>query len=171
MYNRILVAVDGSDTSSRALAAAVELARESGAQLQPLYVVDVPLMVYDVPAYDPSYVRNALVEESARVLADAAARMAGAGVKGSPRMIETDLTGDDIAHRIRLAADEFDADLVVMGTHGRRGVRRLMLGSVAERFVRIANRPVLLISAHCASPAASAADATPPASESVKEPS
>ena len=85
MYQQILVAVDGSETSTRALAAAVELARESGARLQPLYVVDVPLMSYDVPGYDPSYVRDALVEEGRHVLADATALMAGAGVRPAAR--------------------------------------------------------------------------------------
>ncbi|MFM0004703.1 universal stress protein [Paraburkholderia dipogonis] len=168
MYQQILVAVDGSETSTRALTAAVELARESGARLQPLYVVDVPLMSYDVPGYDPSYVRDALVEEGRHVLADATALMAGAGVKGAPRIVETDLTGEDIAHRIQSAAQDFNADVVVLGTHGRRGVRRLVLGSVAEHFLRIATCSVLLISMHCASPAAKVAQA---AEEPVKDPS
>ncbi|WP_168790216.1 universal stress protein [Paraburkholderia aromaticivorans] len=168
MYKQILVAVDGSETSSRALAAAIELARESQAQLQPLYVVDVPLMSYDVPGYDPSYVRDALVEEGRHVLADAATLMAGAGVKGATRIVETDLTGEDIAHRIRAAAQEFNADVVVLGTHGRRGVRRLVLGSVAEHFLRIANCPVLLISMHCGPSAATVAQTV---QEPVKDPS
>ncbi|WP_027211288.1 universal stress protein [Burkholderia sp. WSM2232] len=167
MYKKILVAVDGSATSSRALAAAVDLARESGARLQPVFVVDVPLMAYDVPGYDPSSIRNALVDEGKQVLADATALMAASGVKGPPRMLETELTGDDVAHRVQLAAQEFGADLVVMGTHGRRGVQRLMLGSVAERFVRMATCPVLLVSAHCeASPAAAKIS-----DDAVKEPS
>jgi nucleotide-binding universal stress UspA family protein len=168
MYQQILVAVDGSETSTRALTAAVELARESGARLQPLYVVDVPLMSYDVPGYDPSYVRDALVEEGRHVLADATALMAGAGVKGTPRIVETDLTGEDIAHRIQTVAQDFTADVVVLGTHGRRGVRRLVLGSVAEHFLRIATCPVLLISMHCASPASKVAQAV---EEPVKDPS
>ncbi|KAA1014296.1 universal stress protein [Paraburkholderia panacisoli] len=160
MYKQILVAVDGSATSARALTAAVQLARDSDARLQPLYVVDVPLMSYDVPGYDPSYVLDALTEEGRHALADAAALMARAGVKGQTRMVETELmTGEDIAHRIQRAAQEFNADLVVMGTHGRRGVRRLMLGSVAEHLLRIATCPVLLISGHCASPSANLAQA------------
>ena len=168
MYQQILVAVDGSETSSRALAAAIELAREAGARLEPLYVVDVPLMSYDVPGYDPSYVRDALVEEGRHVLADATALMSAAGVKGTSRLVETDLTGDDTAHRILLAAQELNADVVVMGTHGRRGVQRLVLGSVAEHFLRIATCPVLLISAHCAAPAAQVNET---AREPVKDPS
>ncbi|AXF12657.1 universal stress protein UspA (plasmid) [Paraburkholderia graminis] len=168
MYKKILVAVDGSETSARALAAALDLARESDARLQPLFVVDVPLLTYDVPGYDPSYVRNALVEDGKRALADAAALMAASGVKGPPRLVETELAADDIAHRILAAAQEFDADVVVMGTHGRRGVQRLMLGSVAERFLRIATCPVLLISSHCASSATSVVQGQ---GKPVKEPS
>jgi nucleotide-binding universal stress UspA family protein len=169
MYKQILVAVDGSETSARALAAAIQMARDSGARLQPLYVVDVPLMSYEVPGYDPSCVRDALVEEGRQVLTDAAALMAGAGVKGPTRLLETELLeGEDIAHGIQRAAAEFNADLVVMGTHGRRGVRRLVLGSVAERFLRIAACPVLLISGHCAAPAANPAQA---ADALVKDPS
>jgi nucleotide-binding universal stress UspA family protein len=169
MYKQILVAVDGSETSARALNAAVQLARDSDARLQSLYVVDVPLMSYDVPGYDPSYVRDALSEEGRHVLADAAALMARAGVKGPTRMVETELmTGEDIAHRIQRAAQEFNADLVVLGTHGRRGVRRLMLGSVAEHILRIATCPVLLISRHCASPSANLTQA---AEALAKEPS
>jgi len=152
---KILVDVDGSETSSQALAAAVNLARESGARLQPLFAVELPLMSYDVPGYDPSHVRNALVEEGKHVLADTTALIAASGVKGPPRMVETDLTGDDIAQ-----------DLVVMGTRGRRGVQRLVLGSVAPRFLRIATCPVLPVSAHCPPSASVARDA----GDAVNEP-
>jgi nucleotide-binding universal stress UspA family protein len=169
MYQKILVAVDGSETAARALSAAIELARNSGARLEPLYVVDVPLMSYDIPSYDPSYVRDALTEEGRHVLADAAALMRKAGVKGPTCMVETELmSGEDIAHRIQRAAQEFDADLLVMGTHGRRGVRRLILGSVAERTLRIAACPVLLIPGHCVPAGAKPAQA---AGTLVKEPS
>lgn len=165
MYQQILVAVDGSETSAHALEAALQLARDAGAKLQPLFVVDVPLMSYDAPGYDPSYVRTALLEEGAHVIEDAVASMKRAGVQGPPRIAETDLADNDIAHCILRAANDFKADVVVMGTHGRRGVRRLVLGSVAERFLRIAQCPVLMIPAHSAKPVTSGAQAT----ESIKE--
>jgi nucleotide-binding universal stress UspA family protein len=150
MYRHILAAIDGSETSARAFDAALQLARESGAELQPLYVVDVPMMVYDAPGYDPSIVRDAFLEEARHVADDALARMKHDSVQGAPRTIETNPVGDDsdVAHCILHAAADLKADLVVMGTHGRRGVRRLVLGSVAERFLRIAQCPVLMISAH-----------------------
>lgn len=147
MYQRILAPIDGSEASARAFDAALRLARESAAQLVPLYVVDVPLVGADAPGYDPSIVRDALYEEGSRVNAQALAKIQRDGVTGTPRVLETSPVGDDIAHSILRVANEWPADLVVMGTHGRRGFRRLILGSVAERFVRIASCPVLLIPA------------------------
>lgn len=148
MYKRILAPVDGSETSARALDAAIELAREHNAELRPVYVVDVPPLSYSSAAFDPVPVRAAFVEEGKHVLADAAAKMRRGGIedsKGSTSLIEVEPLRDDIAQRIEHAAVDFEADLVVMGTHGRRGWRRLVLGSVAEHFVRISTRPVLLI--------------------------
>lgn len=168
MYQQILVAVDGSETSLRALDAALQLAHDAGAQLQPLFVVDVPIMAYDVPGYDPTCVRDALLEEAKQVTDDAVTRMRQAGVAGTPRIIEADPVADDVAHCIQRAAADFKADVVVIGTHGRRGFQRMVLGSVAERFLRIAQCPVLMISAHCAESPAS--KVTLP-SETVKEPS
>ncbi|PMS14719.1 universal stress protein UspA [Trinickia dabaoshanensis] len=147
MYTRILAPIDGSETSARAFDTALRLAREFNAQLLPLYVVDVPLVGADAPGYDPSIVRDALFEEGSRVNAQAVAKMEAEGVSGTPKVVETSALGDDIAHSILRVANEAGADLVVMGTHGRRGFRRLILGSVAERFLRIASRPVLLVPA------------------------
>ncbi len=100
MYTRILVPIDGSETSSHALDAALELAYEHDAEIKPIYVVDVPQLMYSGPACDPSLVREAFVKEGAIVLADAAARMRRAGVKGSTLVVEVDPLGDDIAQRI-----------------------------------------------------------------------
>ena|SRR5579864_6787291 len=168
MYRHILAPIDGSEPSALAFSAALKLARETGAALQPLYVVDIPLMSYDVPGYDPSYVRDAFIEEGTHVTADALAQMKREGVSGSPRIIEVEPLGGDIAQHILRAASDLPADLVVMGTHGRRGVQRLVLGSVAERFLRIAHCPVLLVPAHCAPTAGADSDAAPVA---LKEPS
>jgi len=75
MYKRILVAIDGSETSEHAFDTALQLARDNDAQLQPLYVVDNPLMAYDASGYDPTILHDAFVEEGQRLLADALARM------------------------------------------------------------------------------------------------
>jgi nucleotide-binding universal stress UspA family protein len=145
MYKHILVAIDGSETSELALETALQAAQDNNAELHPLYVVDNPAMSYDVPGYDPSVLRNAMLEEGKRVTDEALAKMHLRNVRGAAQIDEVDLTFDSIAKRILIAADAVKADLVVMGTHGRRGFQRLVLGSVAERFVRMAHCPVLLV--------------------------
>jgi len=145
MYKRILVAIDGSETSEHAFDTAVHLANDNDAQLQPLYVVDNPLMAYDAPGYDPTILRDACIEEGQRLMADALARMKHENVAGVPRIVDVAPIGEDISERIRISANEFNADLLVLGTHGRRGFKRLFLGSVAERVVRSASLPVLMV--------------------------
>jgi len=148
MYQHILVAVDGSVPSKAALKAAIQLAVDNHAKLTALYVVDNTPVLYDAGYYDPSILRNSLIEEGDRVVADAARDMQVAGLKPETRVVEVELLGDDISHQIEQAALAAQADIVVLGTHGRRGFRRLMLGSVAERFVRVSTLPVLLIPSH-----------------------
>jgi len=148
MYQHILVAVDGSDTSKNALKAAIHLASDCHATLTALYVIDNTPVLYDAGFYDPSILRTALKEEGTRVCAEALAAIKEAGLQASAEVVEVELLGDDIAHQIEAAALAAKADVVVMGTHGRRGFRRLMLGSVAERFVRVSTRPVLLVPSH-----------------------
>nr|WKF59417.1 Putative universal stress protein [Paraburkholderia busanensis] len=144
MYTRILVAVDGSHTSRRAFDAALELAKSSGAVLQPFYVVENTPMYFEAPGYDPSVLRNRLVEEGKELGAEFAKAMAEHGVKGELTVNEASSL-DDVSTVVLKGAAAFNADLLVMGTHGRRGFQRLILGSVAERCVRQANLPVLLI--------------------------
>ncbi|WP_345815890.1 universal stress protein [Paraburkholderia sp. PREW-6R] len=144
MYTRILVAVDGSQTSRRAFDAALALAKAHGAQLQPFYVVENTPIYFEAPGYDPSVLRNRLLEEGKELGAEFAMAMAGQGVKGEMVVGEASSL-DDVSTAVLKAAAQFNADLLVMGTHGRRGVQRLILGSVAERCVRQASLPVLLI--------------------------
>ncbi|RQS58828.1 universal stress protein [Burkholderia sp. Bp8986] len=153
MYSNILVALDGSDTSSRALDAALNLAAETGARLTPVYVVDFLVPAYDTYGYDPSILIDAFREEGLRVTEDAARRMKARDVAGTPQIYNVAPAGEDVAHRIVGLAGETGADLIVMGTHGRRGFRRLFLGSVAERVLRQATCPVLMIPASCAAQA------------------
>uniref|UniRef100_UPI00158C66CB universal stress protein n=3 Tax=Burkholderiaceae TaxID=119060 RepID=UPI00158C66CB len=84
MYSNILVALDGSDTSSRALDAALDLASQTRARLTPVYVVDFLVPAYDAAGYDPSILIDAFREEGLRVTADAATRMKARDVAGTP---------------------------------------------------------------------------------------
>jgi len=148
MYQHILVAVDGSDASKHALTAAINLAQDCRATLTALYVVDNTPILYDAGYYDPSVLRKALIEEGDRVCAEATLAIQAAGLQPHAKVVEVEQLGDDIAHEIERSAQAANADVVVMGTHGRRGFKRLMLGSVAERFVRVSTRPVLLVPTH-----------------------
>ncbi|WP_233870411.1 universal stress protein [Paraburkholderia adhaesiva] len=145
MYTRILVPLDGSETASSALETALQLAVDMKAEVRPIYVVDVPVLAFDSPGFDPTIIRDAFAEEGRRVTAQAEARMKERGVAGTTRIEEVAGPGEDVAERILLAAADCKADVIVMGTHGRRGLRRLVLGSVAERVVRSATLPVLLV--------------------------
>ncbi|KWA18942.1 universal stress protein UspA [Burkholderia territorii] len=167
MYSNILVALDGSDTSSRALDAALNLASETGARLTPVYVVDFLVPAYDMYGYDPSILIDAFREEGLRVTEDAAKHMKARDVAGTPQISNVAPAGEDVAQRIVGLAGEINADLIVMGTHGRRGFQRLFLGSVAERVLRQAKCPILMIPASCAAKAS--AEAT--AASTEKEPS
>jgi nucleotide-binding universal stress UspA family protein len=148
MFTRILVAIDGSETSQHAFDAALKLAHDNSAELQTLYVVDIPANTYSAPGIDPSGLDDAMREEGNTVIAAARAQMTHNDIKGEARFVDDFPLGQGIAHSILNAATDMNADLVVMGTHGRRGFQRLLLGSVAERFVRMACCPVLLIPAH-----------------------
>jgi len=145
MYKKIMVAVDGSDASKLALDAALELARMHKAELRAVYVLDTPRFFYAAGHYDPILLKNSMAEEGRLVLGEAAELMQAKGVTGDIESMEVGTVGDDIAHCLEHAANTWKADIVVLGTHGRRGFQRMLLGSVAERFLRITSRSALLV--------------------------
>jgi nucleotide-binding universal stress UspA family protein len=138
---KILVATDFSDGSARALDLALELARADGASVMILHVCQMP--AFASPNTVGMYVPTP--ELVADILADArrALQALKARVEGSGVPVETDFVEGEPAAEIVAYAEKHSFDLIVMGTHGRTGFRRLLLGSVAERVVRTAGRPVL----------------------------
>lgn len=145
MYQRILVPVDGSEGARHALDEALKLARLSGAQLQAVYVLQHPTQVVDVAAgfVEQVQTRDTSSETATAVLADAREQMAPFGVTGTIRAV--DAYGENLAAVLMRAIDEFDADLVVMYSHGRSGIRRLFAGSVAESLLHNTTVPLLLL--------------------------
>jgi nucleotide-binding universal stress UspA family protein len=149
MYKRILVCVDGSKTSDVALAEGLKLAKEQRADLRLLHVADVtPPAAIDSIAGHSSYIdydlfRDATLNAGRDVVrrAESVARAAGQGVESA--VIEA--SAHDISASIVDDASRWRADLVVIGTHGRSGLERLVLGSVAESVARHAPVPVLLV--------------------------
>jgi nucleotide-binding universal stress UspA family protein len=146
MYKRILVAVDGSANAANALQHAAELASGLAASLRLIHVVDMGLMPYgpelglDIDALLES--RYAAAE---KLLADARDSVQQTGLEVETRLVDTALPTVHVATTIAEDAVSAKADLVVLGTHGRRGVERWLLGSVAEGVARRSTVPVLLV--------------------------
>ena len=150
MYKHILMAVDGSDTSNRALEEAINLARDQQATLRLVHVVDdaaVSLMMKtpDGPPYLISDYQKALHEGGRQLLSTCAARVREAGLEPETKMRTIETLDQHIYDAVAEEAKQWPADLIVIGTHGRRGFSRLMLGSVAEGLARVATLPVLLV--------------------------
>lgn len=145
MYQRILVPVDGSSTSERGLTEAIAIARMSGGSIRLLHVLDDLVFTtgFEGGATYLKTVLPQLRQHSEQILAAARQRAADAGVS-----VDT-LCAECFARRpsdvIVEQATAWPADLIVLGTHGRRGVTRLMLGSDAEQVMRMAAVPVLLV--------------------------
>jgi nucleotide-binding universal stress UspA family protein len=144
MYDRILFPTDGSDGADHALDHALDLAERYGATLQAVHVVaDVWYPSGDPEGFDfdVTTVERNLRDRGDRLVAEVADRAADAGVD-----CETEVVVGRAPHRgIVDAIDEHDVDLVVMATHGRRGLDRLLMGSVAEKVLRLSSVPVLAV--------------------------
>ena len=136
-WSRICCALDFSDTSRLAMARAAEMARQCGAQLthQPPSQPTVDLLV---PARALEELATVDLARDLAVWRTEAERIATTGVRTA--LVE----GDPAAGILRYARDH-GVDLLVLGTHGRTGLRRLVLGSVAERVVRQAPCPVMVV--------------------------
>jgi nucleotide-binding universal stress UspA family protein len=146
MYKRIMVAIDGSDTASRGLQEAIKLAKEQQAKLAIIHVIDL-VIVYGAGQFPGAYV-GATRELAHETLERARKSAIAAGLDPEIQSPEIVTSGYHVAETIAQAARDWKADLLVVGTHGRRGVSRWLLGSVAERIVRVAPCPLLLIRDH-----------------------
>jgi nucleotide-binding universal stress UspA family protein len=140
-FHRILVPVDGSDSAHRAFTAAVDLARQGGARVRLVHVLDDLLEA-------SAWRFAAEVAESSRrdaraVLERWAGTCARLGVACDTQVL--DASGQRLGERIAEEAGHWHADLVVVGSHGRRGVGRALLGSGAEQIARLAPVPVLVV--------------------------
>jgi nucleotide-binding universal stress UspA family protein len=144
VYKKILVPVDGSPTSARGLREALRIAKDQKASIALVHVLD-EYYALAVPEVVPNVaeVIDALKVGARRILARAEAQARAAGVKTVAVMPET--LGGRAADEIVRQAKKLGTDLIVLGTHGRRGVKRLALGSDAEQVVRRAAVPVLLV--------------------------
>ena len=146
MYKHILVAVDGSHTSELALHEAINLARTLKSRLRLVHTVDeIGSTMYSPEYPPPPDIFAAMLKAGRDVLDKAAATASATGIEVDTKLIEIKTLGRRVPEVIAEEADAWPADLVVIGTHGRRGLSRMLLGSVAEGIVRVSAKPVLLI--------------------------
>jgi len=149
MFRKILVATDGSQLAQRGIEAAIELATKTGAEL---FIVTVTSLM-------PSYgivmgaewaggagsamedFQKSMEEEAQNILNSAVDKAKAAHVPARGIHVENQLAAAGIID----AAKEHDVDLVIVSSHGRRGVRRLILGSQAAEVLAMSERPVLVI--------------------------
>lgn len=146
MYQKILVATDGSPLSKKAVTSAIELAALAGAELVALKVI---------PRYPQSYFEGGLALQAAEISrveqqwADAAQAVVDAvqkagmskGVKTKAITVKSDLISDAVI----AAAKKHKCDLIVMASHGRRGIKRLLLGSETQLVLTHSHVPVLVL--------------------------
>lgn len=145
MYKQILVPVDGSDTSNLALKEAIKLAKEQQAALRLIHVVDetTVYMMAETPYPIADYLKM-MREAGQKVLSTCAMTAQEAGIKVDTKLVVIESLTQRICDAINEEAKRWSADLVVIGTHGRRGFNHLLLGSVAEGVIRLATKPVLI---------------------------
>jgi nucleotide-binding universal stress UspA family protein len=151
MYDKILVPVDGSDTATRGLEEAIRLAQSQGSRLRLLHVVNdiLAFASLDGAVYSEQFLKG-LHERGRVILAEAQAAARRQGVEAEIKAVES--IGEPAGEAIVEEAGRWPADLIVLGTHGRRGIRRLVLGSDAEYIVRSTSVPVLLVRGTKAAP-------------------
>jgi nucleotide-binding universal stress UspA family protein len=146
MYKHILAAVDGSDTSNLALQEAIRLAKDQKAALRLVHVVDEAAAYMQLELADQlANYQEAIRKRGQKVLSTCAAVVREAGLAADTKVKLIDTLDHRVYDAIEEEATEWPADLIVIGTHGRRGFRHLILGSVAEGMLRVATRPVLIV--------------------------
>lgn len=144
-YKNIAIAIDDSDTSRHALDEAIQLCRTLKAELHVFHVVDETVLnqvdgYVEFEGLWDAYkaVGQTLLDKAKLVLEQAA-------IPFTTHLVELKPYSERISEKIVSEAQALSADILIIGTHGRRGVSRLFLGSVAENVVRIASMPVMLV--------------------------
>jgi nucleotide-binding universal stress UspA family protein len=142
MYQRILVPFDGSPTSNAGLDEAVKLAKLTGASIRIVHVLDgLPFSAGDAGLTGD--ILGMLLEAGSQILVEGKRRVQASGVPVDTFLSET--FGHRVCDVVAEQAKAWKADLIVIGTHGRRGMKRLFIGSDAEQILRTALVPVHLV--------------------------
>lgn len=145
MYKSILVVVDESKSSTLALKEAIKITKYAKAKLVIAHVVDLSFSILPVAGVDIDKYEAIRRTEGMLLLKKMESIARSEKIKAKTILIENISTNKRISDNILEAAASLKPDLLILGTHGRRGFHRFMLGSVAEAVIRMANVPVLLI--------------------------
>lgn len=146
MYKNILVALDGSKISDSLIEEIIKLTKGQNVNVRMIHVVDESFVSYGSPAFDYISIISACREDGEIILNNAAKQITNqSSINVETAILELKPLQGRVAEVIVDEATEWSADLLVIGTHGRRGFSRLFLGSVAENIIRIATTPVLLV--------------------------
>lgn len=144
MYKHILCPIDGSVTSNAGMHEAIQFAKEQNAQLHFLHVIDTYIPIVDMSGdFNITYMINILRENGENIIKNALAAAKKSGVIAEIKTIES--VGGRAASYIVQEAEKWPADLIVMGTHGLRGISRLVMGSDAENVLRTSKVALLLV--------------------------
>jgi nucleotide-binding universal stress UspA family protein len=148
MYSRILAATDGSETSELAIEQAVRLAKDQNAKLRIVHVIEQSRLAFAAAgpvAVDLEAILEALRKSGQAALERGRAIAQRNDVQANVAIVGDDAVDDRVAVVLADEARRWKADLIVLGTHGRRGINHLLMGSVAEAVARIAPAHVLLV--------------------------
>ncbi|MFV1923094.1 MAG: universal stress protein [Methylotenera sp.] len=144
MYKNILCPVDGSETSNRGMQEAIKLAKDQHAKLMFIHVFDAYFPIIDgVGNFTPVDIKEVLNENAQAVIAEAKKIAKNAGIEAESKVLDS--VGGRPSASIVDYAKAWSADIIVMGTHGLRGINRVVMGSDAENVIRTSSVPVLLV--------------------------
>ncbi|MFC5497016.1 universal stress protein [Caenimonas terrae] len=146
MYQRILVPTDGSTLSNKAVKCAIEQAATSGAELVALYVVPrYPISYFEggisVPDSEVARTEKQWADKGQAVVDEVQKTATAKGVKAKGVLARSDL----VAESVISAAKKHKCDLIVMASHGRRGIKRVLLGSETQHVLTHSKLPVLVL--------------------------
>ncbi|WP_435098921.1 universal stress protein [Halorubrum sp. N11] len=147
MYERILVPTDGSEVAESAVNHALDLAEKYDAEVHALYVVDIDSVNLSLGTEQVDRLKQGRFNEMEEVKEKADEATGTVADRGAERGVDIveHISGGRPHKVIADYADDHEVDLIVMGSHGRAGVRRALLGSVTERTLRSTHVPVLVV--------------------------
>lgn len=145
MFKHILISIDDSDFSGKALERAIELCKSTGATLEIVHAVDESIFSHlrETTLIDKGAALKAVMLEGTDTLGKAIKVATDAGLSPKSELLSSDTlhTADQVAAHVKKS----EADLLIVGSHGRRGIQRMLLGSVAEKLLRKVEISVMVV--------------------------